>query len=164
MRKALRPKPHLTGITVYIRLFFPPSVLLTSVFNRDKRWAQNVFIEPGGGVCICKNIMKISLMSWFHLKAGRSVMLTWLLGDGVEQGKRLFAQWYSFHVQGMNSTQALVLKILNLFLLAALGGRKSYTLDSPASHTARFPSLLSSDKASDVFDLLLFCLLQRCTC
>lgn len=92
-------------------------------------------------------------------------MLTWLLGDGVEQGKRLFAQQYSFHIQGTNGTQALVLKILNLLvLLAALGGRKSYTLGSPASHTARFPSLLSSDKASDVFAPLLFCLLQRCTC
>lgn len=103
-------------------------------------------------------------MSWFHLKAGKSVMLTWLLGDGVEQGKRLFAQGYSFHIQGTNGTQARGLKILNLLcLLAALGERNSYTLGSPASRTARFP-FLSSDKASDVFASLLLCLLQRCTC
>lgn len=64
-------------------------------------------------------------------------MLTWLLGDGVEQGKRLFAQRYFFCIQGTNGTQALVLKILNL--LAVLGERKRYTLGSPASHASRFP-------------------------
>lgn len=32
------------------------------------------------------NIIKISLMSWFHLKAGRGMTFTW---DGAEQGKGL---------------------------------------------------------------------------
>lgn len=35
------------------------------------------------------NIIKISLMSWFHLKAGRGMTFTWLLWDALEQGKGL---------------------------------------------------------------------------
>lgn len=35
------------------------------------------------------NIIKISLMSWFLLKAGRGMMFTWLQRDGEEQGKGL---------------------------------------------------------------------------
>lgn len=35
------------------------------------------------------NIIKISLMSGFHLKAGRGMMFTWLPWDGIEQVKGL---------------------------------------------------------------------------
>lgn len=54
VRKALRPTPHSTGrCSAPGVIFSPASVLLTSAFKRDRRWSQNVFIEPRGGASIC---------------------------------------------------------------------------------------------------------------